>query len=439
MAGWASGPEPASSARASGCASGCAWAGKAGEFGGFPDPSGGLRLGLRPTGRPACRLFFSGPLHVRVLFLLASSPERNGRFLKMRATLAAAGHTVGAAFTPGGRRPRGLLGTAPSRALAVRISERRLEVQAQAFRPDIVHVMNFALLRAGSAIARRRAARLVYDAAEAWDATPYSDPAVQRYVGAVEARWGAHADAVLTVSPGLVARFARLRPALAPAVLIRNAADPGGPPDDGRLHALAGLPPSQKVLLFQGGLTRDRGLETLIGAAGRLPTDWTLVVLGWGELEAPLRAAALAAEQRHRGRVTPVRVIEPVAFDDLPAYTAGAAAGLIPYRGTCDNHRYCLPNKVFEYAAQGVPVIASDLDELGPVVRGNAIGWTLPDPVTPEALARLLERLDEPALAGAGQAGIAFARQNSWQQEGARLLDVYRDVLARRPQPRSAK
>lgn len=376
---------------------------------------------------------------MRVLFLLAGSPERNGRFLKMRATLVGADHEVAAACMPAGRRPQGIMGFAASRALAFRLHERRLVKQARAFRPEIVHVMNFALLRAGSVVARNHGAKLIYDAAEAWDATPYADPAVQRYVDLVETRIGAQADAVLTVSQGLVERFARLRPALKPAILIRNAADPDGPPDTGRLHALAGLPRSQNIVLFQGGMTRDRGLETLISGAGQLPANWTLVVLGWGELDAPLRAAARNVEERRCRRITPVRVIEPVSFDELPACTADAAAGLIPYRGTCDNHRFCLPNKVFEYAAQGVPVIASDLDELGPLVRDNAIGWTLPDPITPEALAGLLQRLDTQALTEAGRAGLAFAEANSWQKEGERLLQIYREVLAGQPQPRSAK
>lgn len=370
---------------------------------------------------------------------MTGSPERNGRFLKMQATVNGAGAQAVAVSKAIEPRRRGLLATAPMRALSVRISEYQLKARASIYSPDIVHVMDYALLRVGSAIARKYRACLVYDAVEAWDDTPYSNSAVQRYVDRVESRWAARADAVLTVSPGLIKRFAELRPTLRPAHLIRNTADPGGLHPNGRLHALAGLPASQNILLFQGGLSRDRGLEAIVDGAGHLPENWTLVILGWGELEAELRGAALTMTDRHRNRTPPVRIVQPVAFEDLPAYTASAMAGLIPYRGTCDNHRFCLPNKVFEYAAQSVPVIASDLDELGPLVRENAIGWTLPDPITPEALAGLLQRLDAPALAKAGRAGLAFAEANSWQKEGERLLQIYRDVLAGDPQLRSAK
>ena len=44
--------------------------------------------------------------------------------------------------------------------------------------------------------------------------------------------------------------------------------------------------------------------------------------------------------------------------------------GVTLLQDTCENHRLALPNKVFEYIAAGIPVIASALPETKRLVAG---------------------------------------------------------------------
>jgi len=54
--------------------------------------------------------------------------------------------------------------------------------------------------------------------------------------------------------------------------------------------------------------------------------------------------------------------------------TADADLGVTLLEDTCLNHRYALPNKLFEYLMAGVPVLASNLTEISKVVTRFNVG-----------------------------------------------------------------
>jgi glycogen synthase len=97
----------------------------------------------------------------------------------------------------------------------------------------------------------------------------------------------------------------------------------------------------------------------------------------------------------------------------------------------CRSYELTLPNKLFEYAAAGVPVLASDLPVLAAVVRGNGLG----EVVAPEdtaAIAAALERLREPGRWGeAARCSRTFAHTNDWRREAGALAEIYRQAARR--------
>ena len=60
---------------------------------------------------------------------------------------------------------------------------------------------------------------------------------------------------------------------------------------------------------------------------------------------------------------------------ELLANTAEADVGVTLLQDTCENHRLALPNKLFEYIAAGVPVVASALPETQRLIESRGIGW----------------------------------------------------------------
>src|SRR5262249_9575725 len=143
-----------------------------------------------------------------------------------------------------------------------------------------------------------------------------------------------------------------------------------------------------RIALYQGGVLAERNLETLVKAARFLRDPRARIVfMGAGDHLPPLKA--LAARLGVADRV----LFHPeVAQDDLLRHTRAAHVGVIPSQATCLNNYYCTPNKLFEFIAVGLPIVATDLPELRRFVAGYRIG-SVGDTSSPEKLAALIEAL----------------------------------------------
>lgn len=113
-----------------------------------------------------------------------------------------------------------------------------------------------------------------------------------------------------------------------------------------------------------------------------------------------------------------------------------SALGLATY-SDIPVHATNSPNKLFEFAAAGLPVVATPTQSNMRYVSENGIGGVA-DGFSSEDLARTINRLltDEPAWGAASQAGRVWAaREGSWSASEARLLSLYDDVLSIRKTP----
>lgn len=123
----------------------------------------------------------------------------------------------------------------------------------------------------------------------------------------------------------------------------------------------------QQIFLYQGGLSEGRGIELIISAFESLTDDKnTLVIMGYGPLENYVKNKAK--------KTTNIYYHEAVAPDILLNYTSSANYGILFYQDTCLNHRYCSPNKMFEYLMAGIPVLISNLSEMKKLINKNNIG-----------------------------------------------------------------
>ena len=185
--------------------------------------------------------------------------------------------------------------------------------------------------------------------------------------------------------------------------------------------ARLGVDPEAPLVLHQGAPAPGRGCEQLVAAAARLDGVRARVPRRSG---ARLRRGA-GAEIRARGLGERVSLLPSVPLDELLAYTAEADVGVTLLQDTCENHRLALPNKLFEYIAAGVPVVASALPETERVIRAYGVGWCVA-PDDPEAVASTLSRAiaerDDVALRGRLAYG---ASQLCWAREQTRLIELY--------------
>ncbi|NPV06602.1 MAG: glycosyltransferase family 4 protein [Anaerolineae bacterium] len=175
--------------------------------------------------------------------------------------------------------------------------------------------------------------------------------------------------------------------------------------------------PSQ-YLLFVGTLHPRKNLLRLLAAHAQVGQAPTLVLAGRpGWMSEPILRRARSAAPR-------VRLLGPVAEEDLPALMSGATALMLPslYEG------FGIP--VLEAMACGTPVIASATSSL-PEVVGDA--GLLVDPLSPEDIASAMRRVcQEPELVqDLRQRGRARARQFTWRAAAGQALRTMEDLNER--------
>jgi glycosyltransferase involved in cell wall biosynthesis len=97
------------------------------------------------------------------------------------------------------------------------------------------------------------------------------------------------------------------------------------------------------------------------------------------------------------------------------------------------NHRLNTPTKLYDAMGVGVPVVASQLPGIAPLVRETGCG-VLCDPTDPADIARgirqIIDAPEEERLALRRRCLDAARTRYSWAHQAEELLRVYRDLGA---------
>ena len=296
-------------------------------------------------------------------------------------------------------------------------------------RPDLLHAHDSnALLPVGVA-ARRLRRPFVYDAHDLWLHRPRRQRSrlyhtLQNALFAVIERYFVpRAAATLTVSSP-IARHLERRYRLDRVDLVPNYPERPGEAVRREIRELSGLadvPPSAAIILYLGGLMGGRGIEYLVRSMAGVP-DAHLVLLGSGH-----QGAELVAEAARIGVDERVHVLAPVPPDEVVAYARSATVGVSPIVPSCLNYEYSLPNKLFQYMAAGIPVVASDFPQVREVVVGTEVGLVV-DTQRPEAIAAAINELlrDPSAARSMGDRGrVAIEERYNWSTSASALLAAY--------------
>jgi glycosyltransferase involved in cell wall biosynthesis len=303
-------------------------------------------------------------------------------------------------------------------------------VRAVAATPaDVYHAHDETALPACYVASRLWRKRLVYDAHE----LPLAKSQGRRW------RWletilrdglrkmAPRAAGIITVSAPIADEIHRQFGGPMP-VLSRNIPE-YRPPDEAHdtIRRTLQLPPGAKVALYQGAFQLTRNLDLLVRAAHYLDANQVIALMGSGPTLPSVEALA-----RAEGVTERVRFLPPAPYEDLLQWTASADICLIPYRASYSlNVRYCLPNKLFEYVMAGTPVVATELDAVGDILRRYDVGVEIPS-LEPEVMGRAINALlaDDAARARMRANALAAAKAElRWEVERERLIAFYAQIL----------
>lgn len=128
-------------------------------------------------------------------------------------------------------------------------------------------------------------------------------------------------------------------------------------------------PENTQIILYQGSLSKGRGLELLLSSVRFLEKRCKLIILGDGPLK-----TGLCLTVNNNGLHERVKFINKVSIEELSAYTKGADIGINLLESINLSKKLASPNKLFEYIHAELPVICSYSPENNLVLEKYKIG-----------------------------------------------------------------
>jgi glycosyltransferase involved in cell wall biosynthesis len=177
----------------------------------------------------------------------------------------------------------------------------------------------------------------------------------------------------------------------------------------------------QIILLYQGGLAAERGVDILLEAFKKNKNDKIVIIfMGYGEFEKEIQSLSKSYNNIFFHKAVPT--------DVLLNYTSSADVGIALIKNTCLSYNFCMPNKLFEYAMVGLPVIVSNVKEMSEFVKKYQMGVVVEDD-TVASLNEAIERLLSMNLTVLKQNAKKAALDNSWEHQEKKMQIIYRKLL----------
>lgn len=300
-------------------------------------------------------------------------------------------------------------------------------------KPDIVHCHDAVSLPLGYILSKVGRSKIIYDSHELWSQAHHK-PRSQFVIRGFEflERVLAHrADHILTVSRGislyLMGYFQNSRISVVRNTPTYMSINENSAPTRSFLRKKIGLQESDIVVIYQGLVKRERGVFLLLDAMGMVEDKAVkLIIVGDGpdlkEFQSAVRDKLLSDR---------VLLVGHVPQNELVNYTRIADFGVHAISNTCLNHDLCLPNKLFEYLSAGIPVVVTNLSEMGNYVLTNGFGFVFADG-NADSLAKVLDDAAvEETLSSKRVCVESHKESYSWDSDFIVLQRAYREVVGR--------
>jgi glycosyltransferase involved in cell wall biosynthesis len=310
----------------------------------------------------------------------------------------------------------------------------RLLALAVRLRPNVIYVHDFYLPLIGLLAASALGARLVYDAHELIIPEHGERLGLRDMIFYQGERLSIkHADLIIAANQERAAFMQDHYHLKATPTVVRNI-----PPAPNATSA-TDVPATKQTeqapqttrIVYQGDISLARGVGNLIRAMTLMPDEFVLLLVGGGvDLE---RVQSIVGELALEGKVVTCGKI-PRA--ELHALLETCDIGVVTYSGRGLNNFYCAPNKVFEYAQAGLPIVATNQPPLKALVDEYEIGRVVEPDGPIEELAAALKSVATNIEAHRSRLS-RFLRENQWADEALKLQEAFGHVVgcSRRQRP----
>jgi len=299
----------------------------------------------------------------------------------------------------------------------------RLLVKAVSTKPNIVYVHDFFLALPGWLIRKILDCRIVYDAHELIVGSKGESVSRSQLVFRVFERLVVHrADLVVAANRHRAEIMQKHYRLLRMPLVIQNIAS-----NQNHTGVIASSKHSHFVdrtnrvrLVYQGVISLTRGIGNFVEALCFLDSCFELVLVGDGPGLGAIKDLVLQLNLSSR-----VWFTGKVRINELQDILQHCDIGIVTYSFASLNDVYCAPNKVFEYAHAGIPMVGSAQTSLRELVEGNRIGLVVeasdrPGETAMRYAGAILQVADN--LEGYRSRLQDFIEKYSWEKEKLKLV-----------------
>jgi glycosyltransferase involved in cell wall biosynthesis len=169
-----------------------------------------------------------------------------------------------------------------------------------------------------------------------------------------------------------------------------------------------------KIFLYLGIIGKGRGVEMYLNIFESEGVSSHIVFMGYGDLVEDVINRSKGCNRIHfHPRVDHERVVE---------ISQSADVGLAIIEDVSLSDYYCLPNKLFEYAFAGIPILASDFPDMKCMIDEYKLG----------AITKIDYQSVRDSIIRIQELGLSPSNRDlypiSWQNQSNKLLNVYKNL-----------
>jgi len=175
------------------------------------------------------------------------------------------------------------------------------------------------------------------------------------------------------------------------------------------------------IIIYQGGITKLRGVKQVIDALGKVNEKAELLLFGKWEAGFEEECKTLKGWKK-------TKYLGVIKQEKLYGYGKSADIGIINYLSSPNNND-SLPNKPFEYMACSLPIIMSNFPHWKGMFNDCAL---FSNPEDPESIADNILMLTNniKLRKEMGEKGRALVeKEYNWEMESKKLIDMYNGLI----------
>ncbi|MGJ0302843.1 glycosyltransferase family 4 protein [Aliarcobacter cryaerophilus] len=284
----------------------------------------------------------------------------------------------------------------------------------------MVNIHTIALLPLGIFLKYLFKAKLVYDTHELETETNGSMGLRKKLAKFMEKTLIKNCDLIFVVSENIADWYANEYDIQRP-VVVKNAPRLLDSKKNNHFRENLSIKDNSIIVLYQGGLSKGRGVDLLLECFKQRNDDKVVIVfMGYGEIEEDIKIAS-----KERNNIFFHPAVDP---DIVLEYTSSADIGISFIENTCLSYYYCLPNKLFEYAMAGLPVIVSNMKEMRELVEKYDMGIIVEDDKV-NSMNKAIDKIVQSDIKQMKQNARRCAEENSWEVQEIKMIDEYKRVL----------